>query len=185
MAKPGVSKKTKQPSVHSRAARRATDVDIDTDKSLKNVKAPVESKDYRPSVLAAQTNAGVSKKSKNRKAQVSAKAKKRNEKAMDRAEAIMERTSNKIEKSKSRSRRIQTRSKQWDDINKDLPVVKKFPDEEDLEVEERKTRAAVVVADKDWETDEEMNGVDEDSTAAVAEAVQAAPANDDIDEEIL
>ncbi|GKT40920.1 uncharacterized protein ColSpa_01101 [Colletotrichum spaethianum] len=185
MAKPGVSKKTKQPSVHSRAARRATDVDIDTDKSLKNVKAPADSTDYRPSVLAAQTNAGVSKKSKNRKTQMSAKAKKRNEKAMDRAEAIMERTSNKIEKSKSKSRRIQTRSKQWDDINKELPAVKKFPNEEDLEVEERKTRAAVIVADKDWETDEEMDGVDEDSAPAVSDAVQAAPANDDMDEEIL
>ncbi|KAK1982689.1 Alb1-domain-containing protein [Colletotrichum cereale] len=185
MAKPSVSKKTKQISVHSRAARRATDVDIDTDKSLKNVKAPADSTDYRPSVLAAQTNAGISKKSKSRKTQMSAKAKKRNEKAMDRAEAIMERTSNKIEKSKSKSRRIQTRSKQWDDINKGLPAVRKFPDEEDLEVEERKTRVAVLAADKEWETDEEMDGVDEDSAPVAADAVQAAPANDDIDEEIL
>ncbi|KAK1599468.1 Alb1-domain-containing protein [Colletotrichum navitas] len=185
MAKPSVSKKSKQPSVHSRAARRATDVDIDTDKSLKNVKAPSDSTDYRPSVLAAQTNAGISKKSKNRKTQMSAKAKKRNEKAMDRAEAIMERTTNKIEKSKGKSRRIQTRSKQWDDINKSLPAAKKFPDEEDLEVEGRKTRVAVLPADKEWETDEEMDGVDEDSASVAADAVQAAPTNDDIDEEIL
>ncbi|KAK2002692.1 hypothetical protein LX36DRAFT_598993 [Colletotrichum falcatum] len=182
MAKPSVSKKTKRPSLHSRAARRATDVDIDTDKSLKNVKTPADSVDYRPSVLAAQTNAGISKKSKNRKAQMTAKAKRRNEKAMDRAEAIMERTSNKIEKSKSKSRRIQTRSKQWDDINKSLPAVKKFPAEEDLELEERKTKIAALPAGKEWETDEKMDGVNEDSAP---DAAHAAPANDDIDEEIL
>ncbi|OLN82067.1 hypothetical protein CCHL11_07701 [Colletotrichum chlorophyti] len=182
MAKPGVSKKARQPSIHSRAARRATDVDIDTDKSLKNVKAPAESVDYRPAVLAAQHNSGVSKKTKNRKAQMSAKAKKRNEKAMDRAEAIMERTATKVEKSKNKSRKIQTRNKQWEDINKDVPKLKKFPDEEDLELEQKPQRA-IVAAEKDWETDEEMDGADEKVVAA-AVATQG-PANDDIDEEIL
>ncbi|OHF02814.1 hypothetical protein CORC01_01915 [Colletotrichum orchidophilum] len=186
MAKPGASKKNRQPSVHSRAARRATDVDIDTDKSLKEVKAPAAASDFRPSVLNAQHNSGVSKKTKNRKAQMSAKAKERKEKAADRAEAIMGRTSTKTEKSKTKARRIQTRSKQWEDINKASIVAKKFPDEEDFEVEQRQSRAIEVAAGKDWETDEEMDGADDDVAApAVANAVPVLPANDDSDEEIL
>ncbi|KAL0943686.1 uncharacterized protein CTRU02_201573 [Colletotrichum truncatum] len=184
MAKPGVSKKNRQPSIHSRAARRATDLDIDTDKSLKNVKPPTEIADHRPSVLAAQHNSGVSKKTKNRKSQMSAKAKKRNEKAMDRAEAIMERTANKIEKSKSHSRRIQARSKGWEDINKDKRFQKKFPDEEDLEQEERKDRQQIT-AGKDWETDEEMDGADEEDAPANNAAQASLPQTDDFDEEIL
>ncbi|KAL2880924.1 hypothetical protein SGCOL_003574 [Colletotrichum sp. CLE4] len=190
MAKPGVSKKNRQPSVHSRAARRATDIDIDTDKSLKEVKAPAAATDLRPSVLNAQHNSGVSKKTKNRKAQMSAKAKERKEKAADRAEAIMGRTSEKTEKSKTKARRIQTRSKQWEDINKASIVAKKFPDEEDLEVEQRQTksRTVEVPAGKDWETDEEMDGADDNVTAPAPVAAAASappPANDDFDEEIL
>ncbi|CRK04220.1 hypothetical protein BN1723_008849 [Verticillium longisporum] len=78
MAKPGISKKAKAPSKHSRAARRETDVDIDTDKSLKNVKAPAESVDARPSVLQAQHGAGITKRSKaGRKAVLSTKARRR------------------------------------------------------------------------------------------------------------
>ncbi|KAF4779620.1 hypothetical protein HER10_EVM0005413 [Colletotrichum scovillei] len=191
MAKPGASKKNRQPSLHSRAARRATDVDIDTDKSLKEVKAPAAATDFRPSVLNAQHNSGVSKKTKNRKAQMSAKAKERKEKAADRAEAIMGRTSTKTEKSKDRARRVQTRSKQWEDINKGAIAAKKFPDEEDSEVEQRQTksRTVEVAAGKGWETDEEMDGADDDVAApapAPAAAVSAPPpANDDFDEEIL
>ncbi|TDZ19620.1 hypothetical protein Cob_v007685 [Colletotrichum orbiculare MAFF 240422] len=191
MAKPGVSKKSRQPSVHSRAARRATDVDIDTDKSLKNVKAPSDTTDHRPSVLAAQHNSGVSKKSKNRKSQLSAKAKKRQERGADRAAAIMERTANKIEKSKNQSKSIQARSKGWEEVNKQAPA-KKFPDEEDLEQEERKGRKQIV-ADKDWETDEEMDGAEEDAAPAApaavpanaAAAAAAPPQTDDLDEDIL
>lgn len=162
-------------------------MDIDTDKSLKNVKAPAEGVDYRPSVLAAQHNSGISKKSKTRKAQTSSKAKKRSEKAMDRAEAIMERTANKIEKSKDRSRRIQTRSKGWEDINKDVPVQKKFPDEEDLVQEEKKKKITPApAAGKDWETDEEMDGADDEVSPAVSNSAQEPPhLNEDIDEEIL
>ncbi|KAF9880982.1 hypothetical protein CkaCkLH20_01132 [Colletotrichum karsti] len=182
MAKPGVSKKNRQPSKHSRAARRATDVDIDTDKSLKDVKPPSATTE-RPSVLAAHHNSGVSKKTNNRKSQMSAKAKKRNEKAMDRAEAIMDRTSNKREKSKNSSRTIQARRKGWEDINKNIPQ-KKFPDEEDLEQEEMKARQQVA-AEKDWETDEEMEGADEEVASTTAAAQAPPPQNDDIDEEIL
>ncbi|KAI0969795.1 Alb1-domain-containing protein [Xylaria arbuscula] len=123
MAKGTISKKKKAPSIHSRAARRATSPGIDTDKSLKDVKPPPESVDNRPSVLAIHNGAGVSKKQKKGRA-LSSKARKRHEKAQDRAATIMERTEKKVTLSKNQSRAIQTRSKMWDEINKDIPLNK-------------------------------------------------------------
>ncbi|KAI1328773.1 Alb1-domain-containing protein [Xylariaceae sp. FL0255] len=116
MAKGAISKKKKALSIHSRAARRATSPGIDTDKSLKNVRAPAESINHRPSVLAIHHGAGVSKKQKNGRA-MSSKARKRHEKAQDRAATILERTQNKIDQSKGQSRSIQARRKAWEDIN--------------------------------------------------------------------
>ncbi|KAH7033355.1 Alb1-domain-containing protein [Microdochium trichocladiopsis] len=116
----GVIKKNRTPSVHSRAARRATDLDIDTDKSLKEVRPPSESVDHRPSILAIHQNAGVTKKAKKGR-NLSSKARKRQEKSMDRAAAIMERTEHKVVQSKNRGRTVETRRKTWDDINKSIP----------------------------------------------------------------
>ncbi|KAI1310030.1 Alb1-domain-containing protein [Xylaria venustula] len=121
MAKGTISKKKKAPSIHSRAARRATSPGIDTDKSLKDVKPPPESVDNRPSVLAIHNGAGVSKKQKKGRA-MSSKARKRHEKAQDRAATIMERTEKKVALSKSQSRAIQARSKMWEEINKNVPL---------------------------------------------------------------
>ncbi|KAM0328526.1 hypothetical protein ACHAQA_004933 [Verticillium albo-atrum] len=195
MAKPGLSRKAKAPSKHSRAARRETDVDIDTDKSLKNVKAPAESVDARPSVLQAQHGAGIVKKNKaGRKAVLSTKARRRAEKGADRAEAIMDRTANRKEKSKGHSKVVQGRAKNWEDVNKkSLEAVrlamiahKDGLVDEDEDVE---GAAAVDKSDKDgkdWETDEEM-----DAAPAAAKEIAAAPAaaapaaGDDLDEEIL
>ncbi|KAI1259329.1 Alb1-domain-containing protein [Xylariaceae sp. FL1019] len=116
MAKGTISKKTKAPSVHSRAARRATSPSIDTDRSLKEVRLPAESIDHRPSVLALHHGAGVSKKQKNGRA-LSSRARKRQERAQDRAVAIMERTEKKIGRSKGQSRKTQARQKEWEQIN--------------------------------------------------------------------
>lgn len=111
------------PSLHSRAARRATSPSIDTDKSLKNLRPPTESINHRPAVLAAHHSAGVTKKSKRgRKAVMSSKARRRHEKDLDRAEAIMDRTAKKIQKSKGQARAIQVRRKTWDEINSEIPV---------------------------------------------------------------
>jgi hypothetical protein len=105
-------------SVHSRAAKRASSPGIDLDKSLKDVKPP-ETKTQRPSVLAIHQGAGISKKSKNgRKAVLSAKAKRRQEKGMDRAEAVMDKKEKKVEKSKGKARTVQERAKAWDELNK-------------------------------------------------------------------
>jgi len=106
--------------VNSRAAKRASSPSIDCDKSLKDVKPPTESRP-RPSILAVHQGAGVSKKNKNgRKALLSAKAKRRQEKALDRAEAVMDIKEKKVEKSKGRARNVQERSKAWEELNKKM-----------------------------------------------------------------
>ncbi|GAP89082.1 putative microfibril-associated protein [Rosellinia necatrix] len=120
MAKGTISKKKKAPSLHSRAARRATSPGIDTDKSLKNVQPPPESVDHRPSVLAIHHAAGISKRQKKGRA-LSSKARKRHEKAQDRAAAILERTEKKVVLSKDQSRTLQSRRRAWDEINQQIP----------------------------------------------------------------
>lgn len=109
------------PSLHSRAARRATSPGIDTDKSLKNVQPPPESVDHRPSILAIHSGAGVAKKQKKNRA-MSSRARKRYEKAQDRAAAVMERTEKKVALSKDQSKAIQHRRKVWDEINQTIPL---------------------------------------------------------------
>ncbi|KAH8811926.1 Alb1-domain-containing protein [Xylogone sp. PMI_703] len=115
--------KKKAVSIHSRAAKRASSPSIDIDKSLKDVKPPVEAKTYRPSVLAVHQNAGISKKKKNGRT-MSAKARRRQEKGLDRAEAIMDRTEKKIERSKGKVRTIQERAKGWEELNKKIATSK-------------------------------------------------------------
>ncbi|KAI9850264.1 MAG: hypothetical protein M1838_005947 [Thelocarpon superellum] len=107
MAKTATLKKHK-PAVHSRAARRATSPSIDVDKSLTSIKAPPESADHRPSVLALHHGAGVMKKTKRGRA-VSSKARKRQEKGLERAELVMDRMEKKVEKSVERARSVKAR----------------------------------------------------------------------------
>ncbi|OAQ80642.1 alb1 domain-containing protein [Purpureocillium lilacinum] len=129
--------KSKPPSKHSRAARRATSPSINTDKSLKAVSLPTSSSTTthestgadshntsstnknRPSVLAVHRAAGVSKKTSKpaRKSRMTAKMRRRHERGLEMAEAVTERTGLKIEKSIGRARAVQARSKGWDDIN--------------------------------------------------------------------
>ncbi|KAK4137581.1 hypothetical protein BT67DRAFT_431838 [Trichocladium antarcticum] len=120
MAKPTIAKGKKGPSKHSREARRASSPSINTDKSLKNVKLPQESTDRRPAVLAAHHAGGVTKKSKSgRKAVLSTKARRRQEKSMDRAEAVMDRTAVKVQRSKVHARVVDSRKKTWDQVNRE------------------------------------------------------------------
>jgi hypothetical protein len=156
----------KSPAVskHSRAAKRASSPSIDTDKSLKNVKAP-EATEYRPSVLAIHQGAGVNKKSKSgRKAVLSAKAKRRQEKGMDRAEAVMDIKAAKIEKSKGRARNVQERSKAWEELNKKI-----------LAQEAADAAAAAAEENNEWE---DAAGDDEAmmNDVTVEEATPAVPA---------
>lgn len=106
------------PSLHSRAARRATSPSIDTDKSLKTVRPPAASLNQRPSVLGLHQSAGVSKKtSRGRKAVRSTRARRRHERGLERAEEIVDRTANKIAKSKRAASHIAERKKAWEDVN--------------------------------------------------------------------
>ncbi|KAF5023189.1 hypothetical protein F66182_4743 [Fusarium sp. NRRL 66182] len=174
--------KRKAPSIHSRAARRATDIDIDTDKSLKDVKPPPRDAPHRPSVLAAQHSAGITKKAKRgRKANMSSKAKRRHEKGLEMAEAVLERTKSKVEKSKGRGRNIQLRSKNWEDINKAAEETENAQESGDEEVKQ---------TGRGWEMDEEMDAATEETTAAPVTETVATPAavplpTDDDGDEIL
>ncbi|ETS80289.1 hypothetical protein PFICI_07818 [Pestalotiopsis fici W106-1] len=177
MAKGGITKKRAPPSKHSREARRATSPGIDTDKSLKEVRAPAESINHRPSVLAIHQNAGVSKKQKRGRAQ-SSRAKKRQEDAQDKAIAIIERTENKVEKSKDSSRNIQRRRKDWDDVNKSIPVTQNafgsLQDENDDDDQSENS-----------ELDDEMSEVKQANTAVLAQVPQIPAAVMDDDDDIL
>ncbi|KAH6626340.1 Alb1-domain-containing protein [Chaetomium sp. MPI-SDFR-AT-0129] len=173
MAKGVIQKGRRGPSIHSRAARRATSPSINTDKSLKNAQLPQESVDRRPTVLATHHASGITKKAKSgRKAMLSSKARRRQEKNMDRAEAIMDRTAVKVQKSKGHARVIHSRKKTWDEINKDA-----FDHEEPVKIS-KKAQAkmdedAMVEAFYADDGDEEMAGAEE--VGEVVSVLEAAP----------
>ncbi|KAL3959319.1 hypothetical protein ACCO45_007481 [Purpureocillium lilacinum] len=199
--------KSKPPSKHSRAARRATSPSINTDKSLKAVSLPTSSSTTthestgadshntsstnknRPSVLAVHRAAGVSKKTSKpaRKSRMTAKMRRRHERGLEMAEAVTERTGLKIEKSIGRARAVQARSKGWDDINA------RAGDEAGGHAPRRGGMREG--GDKGWETDEDMGGDVpipagmQSSIFAPApkkeEAVQSGQAAGGDDEEIL
>ncbi|KAK4229816.1 Alb1-domain-containing protein [Podospora fimiseda] len=174
MAKPTITKGKKAPSRHSRAARRDMPVDIDTDKSLKEARAPQDSVDNRPAVLAAFRNGGVTKKKSGRKSVLSTKARQRQEKNMDRAEAIRERTQTKVAKSKASAKVIAHRRKPWEEINGDANGVvppKKLSNKQILKMEEDAMVAEFYV-DADEEGNVEMDGVD--ATESLVQSVSIA-----------
>ncbi|KAJ6782019.1 hypothetical protein PWT90_05874 [Aphanocladium album] len=176
-----MAKAKSQPSKRSRAARRATSPSIDTDKSLKDVQPPKHHKPAdRPSVLAVHHSAGVQKKTNQRKAHMSAKARKRREKGMEMAEAVMERTSNKFQRSLNRQRTVESRARGWDAINKD---VNEDDDDDDDEDDEEMGEGAGEGKDKKTKAKKQKKAaqVAEETT----ENVEAAPveaADDGLDE---
>ncbi|KAH8888690.1 hypothetical protein GQ53DRAFT_843212 [Thozetella sp. PMI_491] len=125
MGKGGIGKKNRGPSIHSRAARRATSPGIDTDKSLKEVQPPPTSVNQRPAVLAAHHSGGVTKKTKpGRRSVLSSKARRRQEKGMDRAANVSDRTLQKVQRSKTQARSLDSRRRAWDEVNdEDKPRV--------------------------------------------------------------
>ncbi|KAL2019984.1 hypothetical protein VTK56DRAFT_8984 [Thermocarpiscus australiensis] len=162
MAKGNISKGKKAPSIHSRAARRATSPSIDTDRSLKHVRPPPESVDRRPAVLAAHHTGGVTKKAKtNRKAVMSSKARRRREKSMDRAEAIMERTAVKVQKSKGHAKVIHSRKKAWEEINREVFEQEGRPKLSKKAKAKAEEDAMVAAFYADDDGDEQMAGADD------------------------
>jgi hypothetical protein len=109
---------------------------------------------------------------------LSAKAKRRQEKALDRAGAVMDIKEKKVEKSKRRARNVQERSKAWEELNKKM--LAKKAREEPLEKE-------------NWVDEEEGDDMEADvevGDAPAAPVVEAAksvplPAPAEDDDEIL
>lgn len=171
-------------SVHSRAAKRASSPSIDTDKSLKNIKPPVETKNLRPSILAVHQGAGVSKKSKNsRKSVLSAKAKRRQEKGLDRAEVVMDKKEKKVEKSKGRARTVQQRAKAWDELNR--RILSRKAREEALE---RERENGIEEDDEvEMQDDHEIEDTAAPETVGVKAVAQSIPLPDptEAEDEIL
>lgn len=85
------------PSLHSRASKRLTSPTIDLDIFLTSLKAPAQSSNQRPSVLAVHHGAGISKKKAKGKA-LSRAQKKRQERGLERAEMVMDKTEKKVER---------------------------------------------------------------------------------------
>lgn len=131
-------------------------------------------------MLAVHHAAGVQKRTSQRKAHVSAKARRRREKGMEMAEAVLERTSSKVKRSWDRQRTVDKRRQGWDAVNKDV-VEEEQQSESEGEGEgvvAKKTRtkkengkAAERDEDEGWETDEN----DESKPAQTA-------VDDDLDE---
>ncbi|GAB0138700.1 hypothetical protein EsDP_00006926 [Epichloe bromicola] len=115
--------KSRAPSKHSRAARRASAPSFDTDKSPKDVPERTRtsaSADVRPSVLDVRRSAGISKKVKPaRKSRMSTKMRRRREKGLEMAEAVTERTGRKMQRSIVRAVSVQKRSRAWEDVNRE------------------------------------------------------------------
>lgn len=112
----------------------------------------------RPSVLAIHQGAGVSKKAKNgRKAVLSAKAKRRQEKGFDRAEAVMDQKAIRINKSKDKARNVQDRAKDWEDLNKKMALKKA------AQAQALKDLMANDDGFEDMDEDEEAEDAEEDS----------------------
>ncbi|EJP67128.1 hypothetical protein CRV24_001740 [Beauveria bassiana] len=173
--------KTKaQPSKRSRAARRATSPSIDTDKSLKTAAPPARGKPTeRPSVLAVHHAAGVQKRTSQRKARVSAKARRRREKGMEMAEAVLERTSSKVKRSWDRQRTVDKRRQGWDAINKDVV-------EEEGEQSEAEGGGEGAVAKKTRTKKENGKRAerDEDEGWETEENAEAKPAQTAVDDDL-
>ena len=147
-------------------------------------------------MLAAHHSSGVTKKAKSgRKAVLSSKARRRQEKAMDRAEAVMDRTAVKVQKSKTSAKVIHSRKKTWDEVNKEALGKEEQPKLSKKAKAKMEEDAMVAAFYADEDGDAEMEGAEEDeeqqqgasASAAPAptpfSALQVAPAEDD--EEIL
>jgi hypothetical protein len=124
-------------------------------------------------VLAAHHSAGIQKKAKRgRKSQLSAKAKRRQERGLDMAEAVAERTHTKLQRSLGRSRVVNDRRKAWDEINSKLT--------DGLEGAAADNGEDGPADSKEWGTDEDVSDVDGDKNIedAGADANGQKPAED-------
>ncbi|KIW00022.1 uncharacterized protein PV09_08374 [Verruconis gallopava] len=109
--------KTRKPSIHSRAARRATSPSLvgNVDKSLKDVQPPKRTSHAH--LFAGARDAGVAKRKKGKqrtRAQLE-----RQRRGAERAEAVKGQLETKLEKSLGKLKTIRDRRKDWDVLNAD------------------------------------------------------------------
>ncbi|TKX21003.1 hypothetical protein C1H76_6854 [Elsinoe australis] len=111
MAKVAKSKKTREVSSHSRAARRAASPSLDVDKSILDIKAP--EKDTNVSYGGAY--AGISKKKKSKP--LTRQQRLRQEKGMERASNNLDKLSKKVADSQFREKKVKNRNAAWEELN--------------------------------------------------------------------
>ncbi|KAH7063701.1 Alb1-domain-containing protein [Macrophomina phaseolina] len=130
--------KSKQPSQHSRAARRAEEPVDKTLQTLTDASSlPKPKTKISASVLSAQ-DAGISKKQK--KKRLTHQQRVRQERAMEKADANYDKLERKVEDSKQRARRVQERRKDWEALNGDVKPKNAFAalqddNEDDVEMD--------------------------------------------------
>jgi len=137
-------------------------VDKSPDQEAQEEVAPRRASDVKqPSVLAIHRGAGVTKKTrKSRRSQLSSRARKRHERDVDMAEAVVERTAKKVAKSVDQLNNMRSRRKAWDEVNSSVAGVgERSGDKKKKKIAEASSFA--VLGDDDWETDEEMDEVEE------------------------
>ncbi|KAK3077604.1 hypothetical protein LTS18_009793, partial [Coniosporium uncinatum] len=106
--------KTKQKSLHSRAARREASPSLNLDKSLKNIPPPSNASSI-PNLHAVHSGA-ITKPRKNKP--LSRQKRIRQQKGIERADIVNDQLEKKVEKSLKRLKVVKERAKDWSDLNK-------------------------------------------------------------------
>jgi len=106
--------KTKQKSLHSRAARREASPSLNLDKSLKNIPPPSNASSI-PNLHAVHSGA-ITKSKKNKP--LSRQKRIRQRKGIERADIVNDQLEKKVEKSLKRQKVVKERAKDWSDMNK-------------------------------------------------------------------
>lgn len=154
-----------EPTIHSRAARRAASPSINLDKKLKTTTrdsaSPSRPSQKNPHALAAQ-NAGIQKK--NKKGNMTRAQRLRHQKGLERAADNMDKLELKRVKSFGREKKVKERAKGWEDVNVEGVKKTKTSTKDALEQE------AESKEEREWVSDEEM---DEDDTGSQVEATAA------------
>lgn len=151
--------------VHSRAARRAASPSIDLDKTLKQTTrdsaSPSRPAQTKPHALAAQ-HAGIQKKAK--KGNLTRAQRLRHQKGLERAAAVLDKRHVKVVKSLDKEKVVKERSKGWEDVNGDGRPRKKVA----AGVDDADSSEQAPTREREWVSDEEMDGAEAAEQAAVS-----------------
>ncbi|KAF4553770.1 Hypothetical protein D9617_6g095030 [Elsinoe fawcettii] len=168
MARVAKSKKNRDVSIHSRAARRAASPSIDVDKSILDAKPERESNDGHASIYG-----GVLKRQK--KKPLSRQQRLRQEKGLEKAAQNLDKLSKKVADSHFREKKVKTRNTAWDDLNDKIATK---PTKQSLQKD--------TASDIDEEDSELVEELGTDITPVLAASVPAGDQQDDIEvDEVL